>query len=327
VPPKKNLKLSKNAASPLAGEARSSKTAKKPEKYRLEPYFSKRKFFMNWFLLSIISVITLAISNLLQRLLMRNEKSNVIAYSLVFQLICAVLVGLFSFARGFVMPPLQELWFNFVLITVLYAAGTLFLFRALQDVEASKTAIITSSRALWTIVVALIFLGESFNLVKTIGVILVLGSVVLVSFKREAVQFNKGIFYALSAAFCYGIAFANDTFILRQSDALSYTTLAFLFPGLLILAIRPRILTEMKTLLNISVLSKMVLLGLFYSTSAITIYLSYQWGGTASQLAPISQSVVILTILLATIFLGERSQLTRKFAGATMATIGVLLLR
>ena len=282
---------------------------------------------MNWFLLSIVSVITLAISNLLQRVLMRDEKSNVIAYSLMFQLICAVLIGLFAFMRGFVMPPIQEMWFNFILITVLYAVGTLFLFKALQNIEASEAAIITSSRALWTIAVALIFLGESFDLFKTIGVILVLGSIVLVSFKRKVIRFNKGILYALSSAFCYGVAFANDTFILRQSDALSYTTLAFLFPGLFILAIKPRILTEMKTLLNKPVLSKMVLLGLFYSTSAITIYLAYQRGGTASQLAPISQSVVILTFLLAAIFLSERSQLVRKFVGAIMATIGVLLLR
>lgn len=282
---------------------------------------------MNWFLLSIVSVVTLAISNLLQRVLMKDEKSNVVAYSLVFQLICAILIGLFAFARGFVMPPVQELWFNFALITVLYAVGTLLLFKALQRVEASKTAIITSSRALWTIIVALIFLGESFNLIKIMGVILVLGSVVLVSFKRETTQFNRGILYALGSAFCYGVAFANDAFILRQSDVLSYTTLAFLFPGLFILAIKPRILTEMKTLLSASVLSKMALLGLFYSTSAITIYLAYQWGGTASQLAPINQSVVILTVILATIFLNERGQLARKLAGATMAAIGVLLLR
>jgi len=282
---------------------------------------------MNWFLLSIISVITLAVSNLLQRVLMKDEKSNVVAYSLAFQLTCAVLIGVFAFARGFVMPPIQELWLNFVLITVLYAAGTLFLFRALQNIEASEATIITSSRALWTIVVALIFLGESFDFLKTLGVVLVLGSVVLVSLKREAVRFNKGIFYALSSAFCYGVAFATDTFILRQSDALSYTTLAFLFPGLFILAIRPKILAQMKPLLSTSILSKMVLLGLFYSTSAITIYLAYQQGGAASQLAPINQSVAILTVLLAVIFLGERNQLWQKFTGAIMATAGILLLR
>ena len=274
----------------------------------------------------MVSVIALAISNLLQRVLMRNEKSNVVAYSLVFQLTCVALIGLFAFTRGFVMPPIQEMWFNFVLITVLYAAGTLFLFRALQDVEASEVTVITSSRALWTIAVALIFLGESFDLTKTIGVALVLGSIALVSFKRETARFNKSIFYALGSAFCYGVGFANDTFILRQSDALSYAALAFLLPGLFILAIKPKVLVEMKSLLTTSILLKMVLLGLFYSTSAITIYFAYQQGGTASQLAPINQSVVILTVLLAAIFLGERSQLLRKFAGAIIATAGVLLL-
>lgn len=281
---------------------------------------------MNWLLLSIISVIALAVSNLLQRVLMREEKSNVFAYSLAFLLTCAALVGLFAFVRGFVMPPIQELWFNFVLSTVLYAAGTLFLFRALQNIGASEAAILTSSRALWTIVVALIFLGESFDLLKTLGVVLIIGSITLVSLKKGAVRFNKGTLYALGSAFCYGVAFANDTFILRQSDALSYLTLAFLFTGLIILAMNPRVIKELKTHLNPLVLSKMVLLSLFYSTSGIAIYLAYQQGGTASQLAPINQSVVILTVLFAAIFLGERSQLMRKFAGAIMALAGILLL-
>lgn len=149
----------------------------------------------------------------------------------------------------------------------------------------------------------------------------------MVYLKRRSVRFNKGTLYALSSAFFYGVAFANDAFILRQSDALFFATLAFLLPGLLILAIKPRAITERKTLLRVSVLSKMALLGLFYSISAITIYLAYQAGGDASQLAPISQFVVILTVLLAMIFLNERGLLARKFAGATMATIGILLLR
>lgn len=46
------------------------------------------------------------------------------------------------------MPPVQELWLNFTLIAVLYTAGTLFLFKALQSIGASEAAIIASSRAI-----------------------------------------------------------------------------------------------------------------------------------------------------------------------------------
>jgi len=282
---------------------------------------------MSWLTLSIISVVTLAAANLLQRILMKDEASNAVAYSLVFQLTCALLVGLFALTQGFVLPPIQKLSLNFTLTTILYAAGSLLLFRALQTTEASKTTVLKSSSTLWTIVVALIFLGESLDILKIAGIGLILGSIVLVSLKKDIFSFNRGDLYILGTALCYGIAFANDAFILRQSDALSYTAIAFFLPGLLILAIKPRTVKDMGAFLKPWVQLRMLALTTLYSTSAITVYLAYQRGGTASQLASISQSVVILTVLLAAIFLGEREHLGRKFIAAALTTLGVLLLR
>jgi len=282
---------------------------------------------MTWFLLSITSVITLAIANLFQRILMKDETGNAVAYSFVFQFMCASLIGLFAFAQGFIMPPIRELWLNFGLMTILYASGTILLFKALQTTEASRATILRSSAALWTITVALTFLGESFNFFKFIGIGLILGGVLLVSFKKEEIKFTRGDLFALGSAFCYGVAFANDTFILRQADALSYTTIAFLLPGLLILAMKPGAIKDAKLFLKPSILLRMAILVILYSASAIMVYLAYQQGGAASQLAAIAQSGVILTVMLAAIFLRERSHLPRKFIAAVIATAGVLLIR
>jgi drug/metabolite transporter (DMT)-like permease len=282
---------------------------------------------MDWFLLSMMGVVAIAVSNLLQRTLMKDEQSNVFAYSLVFQLACGALVGLFALARGFVMPPIQDLLPSFVIITVLYAAGTLFRFKALQKTGVGEVTILSSSRALWTIAVALLFLGESFSLLKFAGVVLVLGGLALVQMKKEAFKLNEGSLYALAAALCYGVAFANDTYILRQSDAISYAAVAFLLPGLLIFAINPGVSRKMKPMLRVPVLLKMALLGIIYSAASIATYLAYQEGGTAAQLAPISQSVVVLTVLLAAIFLGERDHLVRKLIAAILVMAGVLVLR
>ncbi|MDD5710770.1 MAG: DMT family transporter [Candidatus Colwellbacteria bacterium] len=282
---------------------------------------------MSWFTLSIISVITLAISNLLRRVLMKDDKSDAVAYSLVFQLMCAFLVGLFAFSHGFVALPVFELPLNFLLTMVLYGTGTLLLFRAVQTTEASKATILASSSTLWAVIVALILLGESFSVLKIIGVGLILGGIILISLKKEVFSLSRGDLYVLCSALCYGIAFANDTFILRQSDVLSYTALAFLLPGLFILAIQPKALRKLGSFSNLGVLLRMAIMSIFYSASAVTVYLAYQKGGAASQLAPIGQSVVILTVLLAAIFLGERENLGKKFVAAIMTTIGVLLLK
>lgn len=48
--------------------------------------------------------------------------------------------------------------------------------------------------------------------------------------------------------------------------------------------------------------------------------------GPASQIAPINQAQVIVTVLLAIIVLKERDHLFRKVIAAILVTIGVILL-
>ncbi|MBI4121242.1 MAG: DMT family transporter [Parcubacteria group bacterium] len=282
---------------------------------------------MDWFLLSIVSVIALSISNLLQRVLMRDGQSMALAYSAAFQLIGGIFLGAFTLMKGFSVPPIEGLWLQFALITVLYAAGSFFQFTALKSIDVSEVSIAVSSRALWTIAVALIFLGESFDLPKIAGVILVLSAVAIISFKEGVFKINKGVLYALGCGFCYGTAFAIGAYILRFSDVLSYTAISFLLPGLLVLAMRPKTLKEMKPLLKKSLLPKILLLGIFAPLSAVAIHFAYKMGGGAAQLASINQSVVVLTVILAALFLNERGHLWQKFAGAILATIGVALLK
>src|SRR3989338_10444834 len=127
---------------------------------------------MHWLVFSAISIVTLSVANLLQRKLMREEGSQVVASSIVFQLFCALLIGAVTAVLGFSVPPLREYWFNFVLMGVLYAGGTLFLFRSLQTIGASEATILTASRALWTGAAGVILVGDFINTSKVIGIIL-----------------------------------------------------------------------------------------------------------------------------------------------------------
>lgn len=71
----------------------------------------------------------------------------------------------------------------------------------------------------------------------------------------------------------------------------------------------------------------MLFLTIFYSAQAVAYYLALQVGANASQLAPIYKSNIILTVLLAVIFLKEKENLTRKLSSAALVTIGVLMIK
>jgi len=178
-----------------------------------------------------------------------------------------------------------------------------------------------------TIITAVFFLGESFNTPKIIGTALILGSIIALNFKNGKFTFGVGTKYAVISTVLFGLGVTNDAFILRTYDAVSYTPIAFLLPTILLLIIRPKAVSSFHRLANYSFRKNMFLLAFFYSAQAITYYLALQIGPSASQIATINKSNIIVTVLLAMIFLKERESLGLKFLSAILVTVGVLLIK
>lgn len=176
-----------------------------------------------------------------------------------------------------------------------------------------------------------IFLGESFNVQKTIGTILIVSAIFLVNMKKGGFVFGKGTWYAVITAMFYGLAVTNDAYILKTYDAVSYTVLISFFPGILLLALKPRAIYAFKQLKNLRFFKNMLLLSLFYSAQAIAYYVALEVGVAASQLAIIYKSNIILTVILATIFLREKERIKERIIGklfaAFLVTAGVLMIK
>ena len=281
---------------------------------------------MNWQLLAAISVLTNSLSVVLQRVIIKDQKSDPVAYSIVFQLLTGILIGVYSFTRGFRLPDLQATFPNFLIMILLYGGGNIFIFKALKKIEASSFAILFAKRTIWAILGAILFLGESFSIQKAIGTGLILAGVVVVSWKKNAVKFTSGQGYALLAALAFGTAFVNDAFIVRNADVPSYLFLAFILPALAVWAVNPQSTVKMKPLFEKEMVKKLAVLTVLYSIAAITIFLAYQVGRNAAQIAPLQQSVTVVTVLLGIILLKERADLWKKIAGAILSFIGILLL-
>lgn len=282
---------------------------------------------MSWVVWILISVSALAISNIFQRILMKDEGSDPVAYTVVFLFVLGVMTGIFAAFKGFVFPPLSDYWFNFLLSSPLYAIGTVIWFKALQKIGSAEATILSSFGAVATIGSAMIFLGEQFVLRQAIGVLLILVSIYLLNKIKGKLQFTTHHFLALLSSVCYGFAITNDAYIIGSGyDAVSYVPIISFFPAVILLAVRPTILSRMKTYMTPSFLKNMFFVTFFYSVQAVTYFVAYESGGNASQIAPISKSSIILTVLLAVIFLKERKNIWRKILSTLLVTAGVLLI-
>jgi drug/metabolite transporter (DMT)-like permease len=279
---------------------------------------------ITWQLFLVISMIADTAGRLLQRTYVKQEQSDPIVYATLFQLFCGIIMVIIAAFVGIHLPPLGPITFNLLLVPILYGLATLFIYKSLKNVEASVFTILFASRAIWIILGGVVVLREIFLPLQILGTVLILGSVVLVSWSRS-VKFQKGEYFALLAAVLFALGTLNDTFILKVMDPTTYLVYSFLAPGLFIWLINFKksrlILKTMTTRAS----KNIWIISIVYSVSALGFYWAYTVGHNIAQIASIYQISTITTIIFAVLLLRERDHLLRKLLAMAIGFIGVLL--
>lgn len=282
---------------------------------------------MSWLALTILSFVIASVASILQRVLMRDNKSNPYAYAIIFHLLLGVLVLVFGLMRGANFFLFSGNIYVLLLASALWGACQVFLFKALQLLEASEVTVISDLRVIVTIIASVIFLGEVFTGWNIIGAILIVAASLLVVDFRKGFKFNKGVWYTLAMALFAGLAIVADSANVQQYDVLAYSTFSNFLSGFFILAFYPKSLKKWVHFIQPNFLIKMVPLAVFSATQGVLYLLALTYGGNTAQVGTIRQSSIILTVLLAIIFLNERGKLWHKLVAAVLVTAGVLLLR
>ena len=127
-------------------------------------------------------------------------------------------------------------------------------------------------------------------------------------------------------ALYYGLAVTNDVYILRSFDAISYTPIISLLPGLFLIAIKPSAIKSIIKAISKPAIKPLLLYCVFYSVQAITYYAALERGVLASQMTMLYKLEIFLTLLLAAIFLHETDNLPKKVVSTILAFIGVYFL-
>ncbi len=281
---------------------------------------------MSWFVLTLLSVVIASIATLLQRVLMKGDKSNPYSYAVVFH----VLLGCLTLAIGLAQGSDLSLFSGNV--SVLLLAGALwgicqvFLFKALQLVEASELTIVSGLRIVVTILASIVFLGQVFTGWNVLGTILILAATFLVVNLGKGFAINKGLLYTLVMTFFAGLAIVADSANVQQYDVFTYSAYSNFLSALFIFAFYPKSLRQWKHFVQPGFLVKMLPLAVFSATQGVLYLMALTYGGNTAQVGTIRQASVIVTVLLAIIFLNERGNLGRKLLAAVLVTAGVFLL-
>lgn len=282
---------------------------------------------LSWQLLIGVSIIGASVSVLLQRVLLKEENSHPIAFSILFQILVGSLIGLFGvFFVGFKLPSnLNLVWENLILTVLFYAPYNVFVYKSLKNLEASKLSIILSIRIVFTALASTLVLNEFLTGKQLLGAGLILFSVFLVNFKKRNVSFGKGEGLALLAAIFLGLASTNDRYILKNIELYTYVTFAFLAPPIFLSFIYPQELTHIKSFFNRKIFIKIFFVSTIFAISSIAFYSALQVGKNSTQVTTVNLTSIILTVLLSFIFLKETDNWIKKLVGALLSFIGLLL--
>lgn len=278
----------------------------------------------HWLWFALISLLTMSVAALFQRLAMKEDSSDPVTSAIIFQILLSVLSALVGVIMGFHLPKFYLLPY-FLLSGVLYAAGTYCFFRAAKLIEASEISIISGAGTIVPILVSFIVLSERFTPIQWVGAGIVITSIIFSQYERKHIHFNTGALFALGGTTSYGIAVVFDGLILRSFDTFSYIPIISLIPGLVLMAVFPNRFTKLihdAKRIN----TNLWIFSILYVIGAETFYFAVTKGAMISQLTTIMRASIIFTVVMAMIFLKERSNPWKKLIGAILTTIGVFFI-
>lgn len=283
---------------------------------------------MTWLIFLSISLITSSAAVLLQRYMQRDSDMNPLGFYISSATVSSMLIAVFLLFSGFDTNWDTLPIGNLLLSTVLWGGANAFVVHTLRRTEASLFSILFTTRVLWSIAIAIVFLDESFTLLNALGTLTMLVGSVVAIYERGSKWDKTGVLLSLGAGFLVGAGIANDGIVLSNGyDVPSYFLWAFLSPAVMYAITLPKARKDAIEIMKTPTLNRNVaILSLMYVVSSVTLFWAFQSGQDLAILSSLNQTQTVLIVIGAIILLGEKEKPMQKLIGSVITVIGVVLL-
>lgn len=196
--------------------------------------------------------------------------------------------------------------------------------KALQYLEASVFSILYNLRIILTTVLGILFLGESTELLRILGGVIILLAIITVKQRSSHTNNSKGVWWAIAAVFALSFLNLTEKTLINSIGFLEYFPIAAVLAAAImwVYLIASKRKIDKKLLLQPKMLQLMTLRAL----SGYGFSLALAAGALISVANYISGMGVIFTVLLGVIWLRERDYLFRKVIATLVAVSGLTLI-
>jgi len=279
--------------------------------------------------LVVINLITASLLVPLQRLLLRDDKSDPVTFTVVSQLITGVLLLPLCGLYGFRLPSLRTYGLLMLGMFLLYAIGHYLYATTLKVVEASTFSTLLNTSTIWILATGYVVLQERPRLNTLLGATIIMISVFMLAKganRGRQDQYRRSIAMGLLVGLIFGVAASLWVYIGRQADALSWTVMSFFGTPIIVFLLNPpRLVRQVRSYITPRLLAAIAILSIVWAVDNLASLAAYQ-RGSVSVVAPLLQVSVILSVLIAVFFLNERERARWKIAAALVCFCGVALI-
>ena len=286
---------------------------------------------MNWLLLTVLAILSRATYGVATKVLSSRIKVSAMAQAVLLTGSATILTLLLSpLIGGLSFQGVSNLWLITLLMVVSQAFGNILFFKGLEKLDASNTQVVFSSILIWGTLLSVVFLGSHFSLKQFIGIAVLLVAILLVQYQKNMKKLDTYALYILFAAALFAVFQVTSAELARTVSAGAYLLLAYLGSTLIIGAIYfQKVSKELAGLAQN--IRNAVTTTLFASSTSLMYfafsYYAYKAAPDRGVVVLLLTSQVVFGVILAIIFLRERSNIPKKILASILAVAAGLLIK
>lgn len=287
---------------------------------------------MSWLLLTVLAIVSRAVFGIAVKLLSNKARVSAATQAVLLTTGAGLLAVLVSpLVGGVTIHGLSAVWFIALLMVASQAFGNILFFKGLEKLDASTAQIAFASILLWSTLLSILFLGSQFTFKQFVGILILFIAILTVQYtKKKDRTINTGILYVFMSTFLFAVFQTTSAELAKTISAGTYLVLAYLGSSLIIGAIYYGRLKKDSQFLKTNA-RKLLTPMLFACITSIMYfvfsYFAYKSAPDRGIVVVLLTSQVILSVILAIIFLKERKNVNRKLVGGALAVIAGVLIK
>lgn len=139
---------------------------------------------MNWIVYPLAAATLWAIVDTLDKHIVSDELKDPLVCASMFGFTSFLILGIVSLSLGNVLQVSLEGKILAALSGFLLVIGTSFYYAGFKRGKISRLAPLLPTRALWVVIISFLFLGERLAISQYLGIFILLGGVILISFEK-----------------------------------------------------------------------------------------------------------------------------------------------